>query len=305
MAGPKKNPLIGAFRAPVPGAPPGAPAPPEAGKPPAAEAAKPLDEKKGPDDPKTPVDIPTKPADGKKEPEISKSPADTPTQPAGAKKEPDSTTPEKEEKQPNDRTEAAKSQGDGINIVSQIPVDEILADSIYSVDENDPSFKKLVEDIRKNGLKQPIGINRNGQLAVLQLRPSADASRAALQWVSLGSNVFNALVPFYAGVTETPDYLANTTTTVTTDSFYWANRLVAALADAAYGACLPHVERYQERLTSRCAALIRACDLANGDLEPCNQAIADECRRETDELLSKVLYESSMRMRNGFARSDN
>ena len=47
MADPKKNPLIGAFRAPVPGAPPGTPAPPEAGKPPAAEAAKPLDEKKG------------------------------------------------------------------------------------------------------------------------------------------------------------------------------------------------------------------------------------------------------------------
>ena len=32
MADPKKNPLIGAFRAPVPGAPPDTPAPPEAGK---------------------------------------------------------------------------------------------------------------------------------------------------------------------------------------------------------------------------------------------------------------------------------
>ena len=31
MADPKKNPLIGAFRAPVPGAPPDTPAPPEAG----------------------------------------------------------------------------------------------------------------------------------------------------------------------------------------------------------------------------------------------------------------------------------
>lgn len=41
MADPKKNPLIGAFRAPVPGAPPDTPAPPEAGKPPAAGAAKP------------------------------------------------------------------------------------------------------------------------------------------------------------------------------------------------------------------------------------------------------------------------
>ena len=155
------------------------------------------------------------------------------------------------------------------------------------------------------GLYRPIGINRNCQLAVLQLRPYVDERRAALQWVSLGSNAFNALVPFYARVTTTPAYLASTNTQVSTESFYWANRLVAALADAAYGACLPHVERYQERLTSRCAGLVRACDAADGDLEACNAAIADECRRETDDLLGKVLFEASMQMRNGFSRSDN
>ena len=54
MADPKKNPLIGAFRAPVPGAPPDTPAPPEAGKPPAAGAAQPIDEKKGAGGPQGP-----------------------------------------------------------------------------------------------------------------------------------------------------------------------------------------------------------------------------------------------------------
>ncbi len=155
------------------------------------------------------------------------------------------------------------------------------------------------------GLYRPIGINRNSQLAVLQLRPGVEASRSALQWVSLGSNAFNALVPFYANVGSTPAYLADTTTHLTTDSFYWANRLVGALADASYGASLPHVERYQESLTSTCAALVRRCDQEGGDLEACNQAIADECRRATDDLLDKVLFEASMRMRNGFSRSDN
>ena len=58
-------------------------------------------------------------------------------------------------------------------------------------------------------------------------------------------------------------------------------------------------------LTSRCVALVLECDEKNGDLAACNQAIADECRRQTDELLDKVLYEASMRMRNGFSRSDN
>ena len=89
MADPKKNPLIGAFRAPVPGAPPDTPAPPEAGKPPAAGAAKPIDEKKGQEAPKAPASTTPKPADGKKEPEAPKTPADTSAKPADGKKEPE------------------------------------------------------------------------------------------------------------------------------------------------------------------------------------------------------------------------
>ena len=89
MADPKKNPLIGAFRAPVPGAPPGTPAPPEAGKPPAAGAAKPIDEKKGQEAPKAPAGTTPKPTDGKKGPEAPKAPADTSAKPADGKKEPE------------------------------------------------------------------------------------------------------------------------------------------------------------------------------------------------------------------------
>ena len=89
MADPKKNPLIGAFRAPVPGAPPDTPAPPEAGKPPAAGAAKPIDEKKGQEAPKAPVSTTPKPADGKKEPEAPKAPADPLTKPTNEKKGPE------------------------------------------------------------------------------------------------------------------------------------------------------------------------------------------------------------------------
>ena len=89
MAAPKKNPLIGAFRAPVPGAPPDTPAPPEAENPPAAGAAKPIDEKKGQEAPKAPASTTPKPADGKKEPEAPKTPADTSAKPADGKKEPE------------------------------------------------------------------------------------------------------------------------------------------------------------------------------------------------------------------------
>ena len=74
MADPKKNPLIGAFRTPVPGTPPSHPAPP---------ADQP------PETPKVPVDTPTKPADGKKEPEVPKVPADAPAKSVDGKKVPE------------------------------------------------------------------------------------------------------------------------------------------------------------------------------------------------------------------------
>ena len=94
MADPKKNPLIGAFRTPVPGTPPSHPAPPadqppEPPKVPADTPTNSAEGKKESEAPKVPADAPAKPVDGKKVPEPSKVPADTPIKPAEGKKEPE------------------------------------------------------------------------------------------------------------------------------------------------------------------------------------------------------------------------
>lgn len=190
MADPKKNPLIGAFRAPVPGAPPDTPAPPEAEKPPAAGAAKPIDEKKGPEMPKAPADTSAKPADGKKEPEAPKTPADASAKPADGKKGQEAPKAPAEEKKSAGQPDTAKSQSDGINIVSQVPVEEITANSLFVVAENDPTFQMLVEDIRKNGLKKPININRtaDGKYEVI------DGNRRLAAAKKLGIKTINATV---------------------------------------------------------------------------------------------------------------
>ena len=210
MADPKKNPLIGAFRAPVPGAPPDTSAPPGTEKPPAAGATKPIDEKKGPEVPKAPTDTPAKPTDGKKEPEAPKTPTDTPAKPANEKKGQEAPkTPADasakpadgkkgqeapkapaEEKESAGQPDTAKSQSDGVNIVSQIPVDEIMENSLFVAAENDPTFQMLVEDIRKNGLKKPININRtaDGKYEVI------DGNRRLAAAKKLGIKTINATV---------------------------------------------------------------------------------------------------------------
>lgn len=163
---------------------------------------------------------------------------------------------------------------------------------------------------------RPIGINRNGQLAVLHLRRDQPQATCALQWISLGSNPFNALVPFFANVDDTPAYLRDTTMRVSTDALYWADRLIAALADGVYGDVVADVERYQQAVGAEARAIVLAAqervvaeglstDDARPVLEEANQRIADMVHDRTDALLDHVLYARSMRMRNAFSRSDN
>ena len=155
------------------------------------------------------------------------------------------------------------------------------------------------------GLYRPIGINRTGQLAALQLRPYAPEATRALQWMAFGSNAFNALVPLFANVDEVPGYLANTEERVSTESFYWANRLIAALADAHFGECVADVERYQMRVGARAGAVINEIDDGTPqELAAANERIAALLREETDALLSKVLFTASLGMRNRFERAD-
>lgn len=190
---------------------------------------------------------------------------------------------------------------------------------------------------------RPIGINRQSQLAVMQIRPYRPQASRALQWIAYGSNPFNTLMPFYANINATPKYLEDTTTRVTTENFYWENRIIAALCDAAFADTSNAVDRYQEKTGGWGHRHVAQTDAAIADLltfepfeaeaddddlddvqpmEPddiiaavrndevraaltdANQKLADFLKEETDKLLDSVLYTTSMKMKNGFHMSD-
>ena len=201
MADPKKNPLIGAFRAPVPGAPPDTPAPPEAGKPPAAGAAKPIDEKKGQEAPKAPAGTTPKPTDGKKGPEAPKAPADTSAKPADGKKGQEApkapadtpakpTNEKKGQEEPKAPTDASAKPADGkkspVSDPSK-PKDEkeqeprspdlrfVALSKIkplpgtYVKDEPRKDYSGLIADIKKNGLQKPVILRKSEKEDEFQL----------------------------------------------------------------------------------------------------------------------------------------
>lgn len=162
---------------------------------------------------------------------------------------------------------------------------------------------------------RPIGINRNNVLVLTQIRPYMPDAVKALEWIAYGSSTFNALIPFYANIGRVPSYLGNATARVTTENLYWVNRIIAALADAHFHENIAHIERYQMAVQSEGHALIKRYDrealdkgLAYQDasvlLEKANDEIATMAQKHTDDLLDKVLFTTSLMMRNAFSRSD-
>ena len=176
------------------------------------------------------------------------------------------------------------------------------------------SYSRDIHSVKKGTLR-PIGINRTNFLGLVQIRPYMPDELKCLQWLAIGSCVFNAIVPFYTNINRTPDYLANTTNQVTTENFYWTNRLIAALCDAHFADAASHIERYQLKVQSQSTALINkydekfiaekiSKDNAKDFLEKANDNIADELKVQTDDLLDKALYTASCNMKNKFSRSD-
>lgn len=168
-------------------------------------------------------------------------------------------------------------------------------------------------DASMRGAYRSIGINRNDFLSVIQMRPDQGETYRILEWVAYASNAFNVLVPFYAQVDTTPEYLANTTGDISTENFYWSSRLIAAMADASYKKSVFHVERYQENVMAKGHAIIHKYDglLKNADEKrsmelkiEANQEIADMLKAETIKTMDKVLYELSNQMKNSYSRSD-
>lgn len=179
----------------------------------------------------------------------------------------------------------------------------------YQSTELDPYIK----DKNTKNKYRPIGINRTNVLGLVQIRPYVREEIKSLQWMALGSNVFNALVPFYTKIGKTPEYFGNKFLKATTDSFYWSNRIIGALADAHFSETSAEIERYQIAINNKVNEMINKFDKEFEEVkeekvqefcENANQEISDFVEEETQKLLDKVLYISSNLMKNSFSRSD-
>ncbi len=120
-------------------------------------------------------------------------------------------------------------------------------------------------DTSMAGAFRTIGINRTDYLGCCQVKTDAPS----ILWLAYASNPFNVMVPFYTDITDTPAYVRDTTEAVSTDSFYWTSRMIAAMADACDRESAIFIERYQNTVGGRCRRILN-------EYTPQIQSAADE-----------------------------
>ena len=167
------------------------------------------------------------------------------------------------------------------------------------------------QDTGKRGMYRSIGINRTGVTSICQIRPDVPDAIKGLEWIMFGSTAFDAALPVYTNVPKMPAYLSSVSLDVSTENFYWASRLIGALADHNYNTCIQLIERYQDAVAVQGRRIIREYDrkiAETGDAslaEKANDELSEMAKEQTTKTLNKVLRDASLHMKNGYNREDN
>lgn len=102
---------------------------------------------------------------------------------------------------------------------------------------------------------RPIALNRNQEVHVLQIRPNVPKAIAGIHWLAFGPNTFNALVPFYTTIIDTPKRYRDTTTTFDLQNMYWLNRSIGILGDAYPLMGLDAMTAFRQTIQAKCGQI--------------------------------------------------
>ncbi len=163
----------------------------------------------------------------------------------------------------------------------------------------------------RSGIYRPIGINRTGVTSVCQIRPDKEDALKGIEWICFGSTTFSPLIPVYPHVDGLPKYLTDVTTDASTGNFYWASRIIAALADHSYETSVFNIENYHAVVAAESRALVKEYDKKYEETHDAalfteaNEKICEMAKKYTTVALNGVLENASKTMKNNYNRRDN
>ncbi|WP_205839202.1 C69 family dipeptidase [Velocimicrobium porci] len=113
---------------------------------------------------------------------------------------------------------------------------------------------------KNEGSLRPISVPRTMESHIIQFRQNMPVEISGVQWVALGVPETSVYVPFYAGITQTPEAYRTGTATPSDDSAYWAFRTTNALVRPQYKALMPTVTPVMNNVTHKLNQNLKASD---------------------------------------------
>lgn len=146
-------------------------------------------------------------------------------------------------------------------------------------------------------LFRPIGINRNFETHILQIRNDVPEGLAGVQWLAFGPNTFNVFVPFYTNVTTTPASF-QTGPKFDLSKIFWVNKLNAQLGDTNYKVYSALEQAFEEETMAKLRKIENENDEAAKNLtgkdlqeklEEANQKMADLAYKASVDLTGEMV----------------
>lgn len=154
-------------------------------------------------------------------------------------------------------------------------------------------------------LFRPIGINRNFETHILQIRNDLEEGIAGVQWLAFGPNTFNCFVPFYTNVTTTPASF-QTGPDFDLTKIFWLNKLNAQLGDTNYKVYSALEQAFEEKTMAKLRQIENETDRAvkgltgrdlQEKLEEANQKMADLTYKQTVALTGEMVKDGHSLMK--------
>ncbi|MBB1078521.1 C69 family dipeptidase [Limosilactobacillus sp. STM2_1] len=172
-----------------------------------------------------------------------------------------------------------------------VPMVKKLMSSHYQGTNYDPYSLKQGEAPFRS-----IALNRNLELHILQIRGNLPTNIAGVHWLAFGPNTFNAVVPFYANVDDTPDAYRNTSTDYSIDDMYWLTHTITAIGDHNYRQAQSLEENFELQVMSKTLSLQHQADVKSEGrqdisayLTTVNDQMAEIAMNESKKLLGDLV----------------
>ncbi|HEY0221270.1 C69 family dipeptidase [Lactovum miscens] len=188
----------------------------------------------------------------------------------------------------------------------KITIEDIkfILSSHYENTEFDP-YSKLNTEAERHAIR-PIGLNRNMNVHILEIRNDVDEQLAGVHWVGFGANTFNFIVPFYSQVTDTPEAYRDTTTSYDPTKYYWLAASCGLLGDNDYDRAVDNYCNAELKAFSRFRLIQNETDKlgASGNLNSVNQKLSDIAMEMQTKLMGDMVISGTKHMTLKFSFAD-